>query len=73
MTSPSADIVVFRVIGELRSDPRLLLLESPDGRWFAYDLSRGLIAPVDPGVPDDCDAWDMVDGGLEARSPNIVA
>ncbi len=68
-----SEVVVFRVVGELRGDPNHLLLESPDGRRYDYDIARGTVTPVEP-----CDAWEIdVSGSSEVHiwspAPMIVA
>lgn len=36
------------VVGEDRDDPLLLLLLGDDGRYYAYSLTDGETAPVEP-------------------------
>lgn len=61
--SDASSEVVYRVVGELRDDPGHLLLTSPDGRWYDYDIARGTVVPAEPA-----DAWTMdVEEGAEVR------
>lgn len=73
MPKPSSDVVVFRVIGELRGDPGHLLLAGPDGHQYDYDIARGTVTPIELA-----DAWDVdVEDGSEVRvwspTPGVVA
>jgi hypothetical protein len=73
MSRSTSDVVVFRVIGELRGDPSHLLLASPDGSCYDYDIARGTVTPVSP-----TDAWwiDLPNGAevrMWAPSPRVVA
>ena len=73
MSDTPSDVVVFRVIGELRGDPGHLLLTSPDGRWYDYDIARGTVAPIEPIEASDLDRWDIGGDGPQAASPKVVA
>lgn len=73
MSNAPSEVVVFRVVGELRGDPNHLLLESPDGCRYDYDIARGTVTPVEP-----CDAWTIdLSGSSEVHiwtpAPRIVA
>ena len=41
-------MVDFQVIGELRDNPRHLLMHGDDGRYYGYDLDSGEIHPIEP-------------------------
>ena len=41
-------MVDFQVIGELRDNPRHLLMHGDDGRYYGYDLESGEIHPIEP-------------------------
>jgi hypothetical protein len=41
-------MVHFQVIGELRDNPRHLLMHGDDGRYYGYDLESGEIHPIEP-------------------------
>lgn len=49
-------MIDFQVIGELRDDPRHLLMHGDDGRYYDYDLESGEIHPIEP---DESWAVDM--------------
>ena len=73
MSNAPSEVVVFKVVGERRGDPGHLLLESPDGRRYDYDIARGTVTPVEP-----CEAWSLdPDAGSEVHiwspAPRIVA
>lgn len=40
-------MIDFRVIGELRANPRHLLMHGDDGRYYGYDLETGEIRPIE--------------------------
>jgi hypothetical protein len=54
MANTPSEVVVYRVVGERREDPGRLLLASPDGRWYDYDIARGTVVPAEPA-----DGWTM--------------
>lgn len=63
MSTAPSEVVVFRVVGELRGDPDHLLLESPDGSEYDYDIARGTVTPVASG-----EAWTIdVNGAPEVH------
>lgn len=70
--SPS-EVVVFRVIGERADDPRHLLLASPDGCWYDYDIDHGTVVPVAPADSWNIDMQDGTEVHLWTASPRIVA
>jgi hypothetical protein len=41
-------MIDFHVIGELRDNPRHLLMHGDDGRCYGYDLESGEIRPIEP-------------------------
>jgi hypothetical protein len=41
-------MIDFQVIGELRDNPRHLLMHGDDGRYYGYDLESGEIRPIEP-------------------------
>lgn len=41
-------MIDFQVIGELRDNPRHLLMHGDDGRYYGYDLEAGEIHPIEP-------------------------
>ena len=41
----------FRVIGELRTNPGHLLLLDSDGGCYDYDMSLGIVVPVESNTP----------------------
>lgn len=73
MSDTPSDVVVFRVIGELRDNPGHLLLASPDGRWYDYDIARGTVSPVEPAASWDIDTQDGTELHIWAPSPRFVA
>lgn len=40
-------MIAFHVIGELRTNPRHLLVHGDDGRYYGYDLETGDIRPIE--------------------------
>lgn len=47
-TGDEEGMVDFHVIGELRDNPRHLLMHGDDGRYYGYDLDSGEIHPIEP-------------------------
>ena len=66
------ETIAFRVIGELKSDPRRLLLEGDDGRWYDYDLALGTVAPADPSAAWAVDGAVRPDHSVAATVPHVA-
>jgi hypothetical protein len=47
ITRDDTGMIDFRVIGELRDNPRNLLLHGDDGQYYGYNLDTGDIAPIE--------------------------
>lgn len=47
-TGADERMVDFQVIGELRDNPRHLLMHGDDGRYYGYDLESGEIRLIEP-------------------------
>jgi hypothetical protein len=62
------EIVNFRVIGELKRNPHLLLLLGDDGKYYGYDIIGGTIDLLDP---DDSWAMDVIENTPLRMDTNI--
>lgn len=47
ITRDDDGMIDFHVIGELRDNPRHLLMYGADGQYYGYDLNTGEISPID--------------------------
>lgn len=47
-TGADERLIDFQVIGELRDNPRHLLMHGDDGRYYDYDLESGEIHAIEP-------------------------
>lgn len=62
----------FEVIGELKDDPRRLMVLGDDGQCYALDIRTGQVTPLEP---DDAWSVDAVDhaAGLSAGRSDPLA
>lgn len=73
MPNAPSEVVVFKVVGELRGDPGHLLLESPDGSRYDYDIARGTVTPADPDTCWTVDTHIDSEVRLWKATPRVVA